>query len=135
MKNLLFVAALLVSWNLLFAQTNQKDPMIVKMVNEVSKDSLQSYVKTMVGFGTRNTLSTQTDPNRGIGAARNWVLSRFNEFAKQSGGRLTAIIDTTTLQKDGRRVDTILLLGNVMATLKGTDPTDKRIFIHQRTFG
>ena len=113
MKKLLFLYALITSWNLLFAQTNQKDPMIVKMVNEVSKDSLQSYVRTMVSFGTRNTLSTQTDPKRGIGAARNWVLSRFNEFAKQSGGRLTAIIDTTTLQKDGRRVDTTLLLGNV----------------------
>src|SRR6187397_3750289 len=131
MKKLLFAFVLLASWNLLFAQTNQKDPMIVKMVNEVSKDSLESYVKKMVSFGTRNTLSSQSDPNRGIGAARNWVLSRFNEFAKQSaaGGRLTAIIDTTTLQKDGRRVDTTLLLGNVMATLKGTDPTDKRIFI------
>src|SRR4026208_670236 len=128
MKKLLFAFVLLASWNLLFAQTNQKDPMIVKMVNEVSKDSLASYVKKMVSFGTRNTLSTQTDPNRGIGAARNWALSRFNEFSKQSGGRLTAIIDTTTLQK-GRRVDTTLLLGNVMATLKGTDPNDKRIFL------
>src|SRR6187401_1444915 len=128
MKKLLLAFAVIASWNLLFAQISQKDPMIVKMVNEVSKDSLQSYVKTMVSFGTRNTLSTQTDPNRGIGAARNWVLSRFNEFSKQSGGRLTAIIDTTTLQK-GRRVDTTLLLGNVMATLKGTDANDKRIFI------
>src|SRR6185503_15032890 len=107
----------------------QKDPAIEKMVGEVSKDSLESYVRKMVSFGTRNTLSTQTDPNRGIGAARNWVLGRFNEFARQSGGRLTAIIDTTTLQKDGRRVDTTLLLGNVMATLKGVDPNDKRIFI------
>src|SRR6478736_9675373 len=129
MKKLFFAFMLIASWNLLFSQTNQKDPMIVKMVNEVSKDSLQSYVKKMVSFGTRNTLSTQTDPNRGIGAARNWVLSRFNEFAKQSGGRLTAVIDTTTLQKDGRRVDTALLLGNVVATLKGTDANDDRIFI------
>src|SRR5436190_1729614 len=129
MKKMLSAFTLIASWNLLFAQTDQKDPMIVKMVSEVSKDSLQSYIKKMVSFGTRNTLSTQTDPNRGIGEARNWVLSRFNEFAKQAGGRLAAIIDTTTLQKDGRRVDTTLLLGNVMATLKGTDPTDKRIFI------
>lgn len=106
----------------------QRDPQIEKMITEVSKDSLQSYVKSLVSFGTRNTLSTQTDPTRGIGAARNWVLSRFNEFAKASGGRLTAIIDTTTLQKS-RRVDTTLLLGNVMATLKGTDPNDNRILI------
>jgi hypothetical protein len=108
--------------------TIQRDPLIEKMVSEVSKDSLQSYIKKLVSYGTRNTLSTQTDPKRGIGAARNWVLSRFNEFAKASGGRLTAIIDTVTLQKS-RRVDTTLLLGNVMATLKGTDANDNRIFI------
>ncbi len=112
------------------AQTTiDRDPQIAKMVSEVSKDSLESYIRKMVSFGTRSTLSTQTDPNRGIGAARLWVLSRFNEFAKQSGGRLTAVIDTVTLQPDGRRVDKPTLLGNVVATLKGTDPNDNRIFI------
>jgi len=107
----------------------QKDPLIEKMLKEVSADSLQSYIKTMVSFGTRNTLSTQKDPKRGIGAARNWVLSKFNEFAKQSNGRLSAFIDTTALQPDGRRVDSLLVLGNVVATLKGSDPNDNRIFV------
>lgn len=106
-----------------------RDPLIEKMVNEVSKDSLQSYIKKMVSFGTRNTLSTQSNPERGIGAARLWVLSRFNEFAKESDGRLTAFIDTVTLQPDGRRVNRPIVLGNVVATLKGTDPADDRIFI------
>jgi hypothetical protein len=82
-------------------------------------------------LGTRSTLSIQIDPKRGIGAARNWVLGRFNEFAQSSGGSLTAFIDTVTLQPDGRRVNKALLLGNVVATLKGTDPTDDRIFYHQ----
>lgn len=114
----------------LFSQTIiHRDPIIEKMVSEVSKDSLESYIRKLVSFGTRNTLSTQTDPKRGIGAARNWVLSRFHEFAGNSNGRLTAFIDTVTLQKDGRRVDTTIVLGNVVATLKGTDPTDDRIFL------
>src|SRR5258705_11827842 len=112
------------------AQTTiSRDPQIEKMVSEVSKDSLESYIRKMVSFGTRSTLSVQTDPKRGIGAARNWVLSRFNEFAKESGGRLTAFIDTITLQPDGRRIDKPTLLGNVVATLKGTDANDDRIFI------
>ncbi len=106
----------------------QRDPEIEKMVKEVNADSLKAYIYKLVSFGTRNTLSTQSDPNRGIGAARNWVLQKFNEFAKKSNGRLTAFIDTTTLQKGGR-VDTTLLLGNVMAILKGTDTADKRIFV------
>lgn len=106
----------------------QRDPEIEKMVKEVNADSLKAYIYKLVSFGTRNTLSTQSDPNRGIGAARNWVLQKFNEFAKKSNGRLTAYIDTTTLQKGGR-VDTTILLGNVMAILKGTDTADKRIFV------
>jgi peptidase M28-like protein len=114
----------------LFCQTSpSKDPQIEKMVQQVSADSLRSYVNRLVSFGTRNTLSTQTDPKRGIGAARLWVLSRFEEFARTSNGRLTAVIDTTTYKKDGRRVDRDILLGNVVATLKGTDANDNRIFI------
>ena len=113
-----------------FSQTIlNRDPQIEQMVKDVSADSLQSYINTLVSFGTRNTLSTQTNPKKGIGAARNWVLKKFNEFAKKSEGRLAAIIDTTTVPADGRRVDVPVVLGNVMATLKGTDPNDKRIFI------
>ncbi|HEY8690009.1 MAG TPA: M20/M25/M40 family metallo-hydrolase [Chitinophagaceae bacterium] len=129
MKKIVLIAGFLSLHNL-FAQTIvQRDPEIEQMVKEVSSDSIKSYIKTLVAFGTRNTLSTQTNLKRGIGAARIWVLQRFNEFAKQSNGRLSAIIDTTTLQPDKKRVDTLLLLGNVMATLKGTDPKNKRIFI------
>lgn len=130
MRVLVFLSTFILISLVTTAQTSiHRDPQIEKMVSGISKDSLEAYIKKLVGFGTRNTLSTQTDPKRGIGAARNWVLSRFNEFAKQSNGRLTTLIDTTTLQPDGRRVDAPLLLGNVVATLKGIDPNDDRIFI------
>jgi hypothetical protein len=129
MKQLFCIAFLFVSFPAFCQTTIQRDAEIEKMVKEISADSLKSYIKSMVAFGTRNTLSTQTNPKRGIGAARNWVLGKFNEFAKQSGGRLSAFIDTTTLQPDKRRIDTVTLLGNVVATLKGTDPNDNRIFI------
>jgi hypothetical protein len=113
-----------------FSQTIiNRDKEIDAMVKEVNADSLKSYINQLVSFGTRNTLSTQTDPKRGIGAARIWVLNKFNEFAKQSNGRLSAFIDTTTYKADGRRVSHDIILGNVVATLKGTDPDDKRIFM------
>ncbi len=106
-----------------------RDPEIDQMVKEISRDSLQSYIYKMVSLGTRNTLSTQSDPARGIGAAKEWVLSKFNDFAKQSGGRLTAIIDNEIYPADKRRVGHDIVLGNVVATLKGTDPNDNRIFL------
>ena len=130
MKKIIFPILLIILHQQLAAQTIiQKDKEIEQMVKEVSADSLRSYISSLVAFGTRNTLSTQTNNQRGIGAARNWVLNKFNLFALQSNGRLTAFIDTTTLQPDKRRIDTTILLGNVVATLKGTDPNDKRIFI------
>ena len=130
MKRILFLLMLVGCTQISTAQQIiDRDLEISQMVKEVNPDSLKAYIKAMVAMGTRNTLSTQTDPKRGIGAARNWVLNKFTEFAKKSNGRLTAFIDTTTLPPDGKRVDASLLLGNVVATLKGTDTADKRVFI------
>ena len=133
MRKLLFMAALVAGTMTVMTARAQttivRDPEIEAMVREVNPDSLHSYIVKMVSFGTRSTVSSTTDPKRGIGAARNWVLSKFEEFAKASGGRLTAYVDTTTYKADGRRVAHDISLGNTVATLRGTDPGDKRIFI------
>ncbi|GAB2786511.1 M20/M25/M40 family metallo-hydrolase [Rhabdobacter roseus] len=130
MKQTLLLYVLLISpLTYTFSQTIvQRDPAIAQLVAEVSADSLRAHVDGLVSFGTRHTLSGQ-EGQRGIGAAREWVLRKFQEYARQSGGRLTATIDTWTLQPDGRRVDKPVEMGNVMATLKGTDPADDRILL------
>lgn len=102
---------------------------IESMVKSVNKDSLKQYISTMVNFGTRSTLSDIKSKTRGIGAARNWVVAKFNQFAKQSDGKLTAFLDTTTFQSDGKRIDKATLLGNAVAILKGTDTNDKRVYV------
>lgn len=107
----------------------QRDTAIENMVNEVSPDLLRSYITQMISYGTRSTLSSTTDKKQGIGAARNWIAGKFQSFAAKANGRLTAYVDTTTLQPDGRRVNTAINLGNAMAILKGTDTADKRIFL------
>ncbi len=113
-----------------FGQTTiQRDPLIEQMVKEVSPDSLRAYIEKMVSFGTRSTLSTTTDPAKGIGAAREWVVKKFREFGKASNGRLQSYVDTTTLAADGRRIDSRISLGNAVAILKGTDPNDDRIYL------
>jgi Zn-dependent M28 family amino/carboxypeptidase len=107
----------------------RRDPEISGYVSQVNPDSLRSHILNLVSFGTRHTLSNQTSPKQGIGAAQRWVLSRFQAYAAASKGRMTAQIDTVTLKPDGRRVSRAFVLGNVVATLKGTDPTDPRIFV------
>ena len=132
MKNkIIFLVVFLLSAvaNSFSQQIIKKDAEIEAMVKEISVDSLTQNLTKLVSFGTRATLSNQSSNTNGIGASRAWILTRFNDYAKASNGRLSAFIDTTTYNADKRRVNRPIILGNVVATLKGTDPNDKRIFI------
>src|SRR4051812_40386856 len=60
-----------------------------RMLAEVDSRSLERYDRALVGFGTRHTLSSQDDPNRGIGAARDWIKRQFDAIAATSGGRMS----------------------------------------------
>ena len=51
-----------------------------------SPQRLRRSVTALVGFGTRHTLSTTTDPKRGIGAARDWTATQFRAIGADCGG-------------------------------------------------
>jgi hypothetical protein len=131
MKKILCLAIILSLFcaDLFSQQIVNRDPEIEAMVKEISSDSLKSYIQTLVSFGTRSTIGSTTDKKKGIGAARQWVVQRFTEFGRNSNGRMSAYVDTITLQPDGRRVDKAISLGNAVAVLKGTDPNDDRVYI------
>ncbi len=74
----------------------------------------------MVGFGTRHTASTTTDPKRGIGAARNWAASRFQEIAAKCGGCIT--VDRIARRFTGPRAPTGVVVEDVLGIQKGRDP-------------
>lgn len=112
-----------------FAQKQSKDEEVKKYVSQVNEDSLKSYIGKMVSFETRHTLSSTDDPKQGIGAARSWVIKKFNGYAKNSGGRMEVYLQQEDIQPDGKRIDKAVNLGNAVAFLKGTDPNDKRIFL------
>ena len=128
-KTIYFFATFLISTMCFAQQIIHRDTRIEAMVKEVNADSLQSYVRELVSFGTRNTLSSTTDTRKGIGAEREWVVKKFKQFAENSNGRMTAFVDTTTLLPDGRRIDQKISLGNAVAILKGTDTENTRVYI------
>jgi len=63
---------------------------IAQIVREIDARRIEQTIRTLVGFGTRNTLSVQNNPKRGIGAARDWLFDEFSKAAAQSG-RLRAL--------------------------------------------
>jgi hypothetical protein len=111
------------------ASAPKADPLIQKLVAQLSAKTLEADVRGLVAFGTRHTLSTTTDPKRGIGAARNWVAAEFERYSKDGGGRMKVEMDTFTIKPDGRRINKPVLMANVLATLPGTDSTDTRVLL------
>ncbi|RZM34619.1 MAG: M20/M25/M40 family metallo-hydrolase, partial [Sphingomonas sp.] len=81
---------------------------------------LKADVTEMVGFGTRHTASITTDPKRGIGAARNWAASRFQDIAATCGGCIT--IDRISRRFTGPRAPTGVVVEDVLGIQKGRDP-------------
>ncbi|OCX52415.1 peptidase M28 [Mucilaginibacter sp. PPCGB 2223] len=111
------------------AQTTVKqDAAIKQMVDEVSSQNIEAIVSKLVSFKTRNTLSDTTSKTEGIGAARNWIKSEMEKYAAASNGRMHVEFDVFT-QPAGGRFDKPTVLKNVLAILKGTDPTDTRIYV------
>lgn len=129
MKKILLLLACF-TFNFAFAQTQiiHRNAEIEKMIKEISATNLEKYVRDLAGFRTRHTLSPN-NPKEGISASQQYVLNHFKSFEAASSGRLTSFIDTYTIPADSRRIPTDSQSGNVMATLKGTDPKDDRVFI------
>jgi hypothetical protein len=104
-------------------------PEIRQMLHDVSADRIQQTIEKLVSFGTRHTLSSQTDPNRGIGAATNWVFDQFQQDAGASDGRMT-VEKQSFVQPPGPRNPTPVTVTNVIATLHGTQPESaNRIYV------
>jgi hypothetical protein len=104
------------------AQTGWKtvNPEIQSIVDSVSNESLESMLRRLEAFETRNTMSDPTSPRTGIGAARQWIYDQFKSFSP----RLEVSFDTHQIPKGGR-IYRDVELRNVIAVLPGTDPIGK----------
>ena len=77
MKNITFLIILIVS-----ITNAQTDIRIYDIVNDVKTERIKKDITTLANFGTRHTLSDTISDIRGIGAARRWIKSEFEEISK-----------------------------------------------------
>jgi hypothetical protein len=106
-----------------------RNPAIASIVRQIDASNIERTIRQLAAFGTRNTLSEQNDPKRGIGAARDWLYAEFQKAAATSGGRMT-VEKQSYEQAKAPRVPQPTIITNVVATLKGSQPeaTD-RIYV------
>lgn len=85
----------------------------------ISESRLRADVERLIGFGTRHTLSSQTDPARGIGAARAWAEAEFRKTSAACGGCLEIALPERMVTGDRVPVPTRLV--NVVAIQRGVE--------------
>ena len=94
-----------------------KGPELMEIIAPVSGERMKRDIAKMVSFGTRHTLSSQTDPKRGIGASVRWAEAEM----KKLGLETLQTCDTVT----GRRVPNPTRVCNAVAIQRGTErPND-----------
>lgn len=93
----------------------------------ISEARLRADVEKLVGFGTRHTLSSQTDPKRGIGAARKWAEAEFRKTSAACGGCLEIVLPETVVSGDRVPVPTRLV--NVVAIQRGSERPNEVVIV------
>jgi hypothetical protein len=95
----------------------------------INEKTMREIIHEQVSCGTRLTLSSWTDPKRGIGCGRDFVMKRFNDIAAGSNGKLEIVWDKFE-SKSERTGPNPVHLENVYGVIKGSDPNlAKNIFI------
>ncbi|MEJ2010449.1 MAG: M28 family peptidase, partial [Acidobacteriota bacterium] len=98
-------------------------------LSDVSQSALTKTIEGLVSCGTRHSLSSWTNPKRGIGCGRDHIVAEFKKIAQESGGRLKVVVDHFEAEArttGNKRVP----LENVYAILPGSDPAlAKTVFV------
>ena len=92
-----------------------------------SPEQLKATVEKLVSFGTRHTLSTTTDPERGIGAARDWTAAEFGRISAACGGCLTVERPQRTFT--GPRAPNGVIVQDVLAIQRGTGDPNRVVIV------
>jgi len=103
------------------------DRELLEILNDLDENRMHAIVQKLTTFGTRHTMSSQTDPQRGIGAARDWLFAAMQDIAAPSNGRMTVRLQSYT-QQPTSRIPTATVITNVIATLRGS-VTPERMYV------
>lgn len=106
---------------------DRDQPVLHEIVQRVDAHELERSIATLVGFGTRHTLSDTTSATRGIGAARSWVRTTFEGYRAACDGCLEIVLPATTVS--GARVPAPARIENVLAVQRGTSDPDRVVII------
>jgi len=101
-------------------------PALRDIAQAPSPERIEADIHTLVGFGTRHTLSDVTSETRGIGAARRWIKQEFDAISKDCGGCLEVYFQSRVVSGEPR-IPTPTDVVSVIAVLKGSTEPNRYI--------
>lgn len=97
------------------------DTRMYDIIAAVSADRIAQDIRTLAGFGTRNTFSDTVSETRGIGAARRWIKAEFDQISAECEGCLEVFYQKDFVTREGNdRVPHDAWVVNVVAIQRGT---------------
>ncbi len=108
---------------------NHPDSILLGVVNEVSKDTLISWLSKIDSYYNRNTGSDTVSDVRGIGAVRRWIYSKFIEISNANENRLIVSYMDFDINVCG-----MYHHRNVFGILPGTDTANSEIIFIEGHF-
>ncbi|HSK19307.1 MAG TPA: M28 family peptidase [Longimicrobiales bacterium] len=108
-----------------------RDARIYDIVDDVSAERIEADIRTLAGFGTRNTYSDTLSATRGIGAARRWIKAEFDRISNACGGCLEVSYQSSTVQgrPQGATEPQPVNVVNVIAILRGTTHPNRYVIM------
>jgi hypothetical protein len=103
------------------------DLRIYGIIAASSPERIEADVRTLAGFGTRNTLSDTLSDTRGIGAARRWIKAEMDRISTACGGCLEVFYQEAVQQ--GGRLPQPVNVVNVVGVLRGTAHPDRYVIM------
>lgn len=126
MRTIYFIGFLCFS-QLFFGQT---DPKMYSIIDQIDTKRIESDIRTLANFGTRNTFSDTTSNQRGIGAARRWIKSEFEKVSKDCSNCLDVFYQKDFVTtNDGERVPKDTWIVNVVAIQRGTANSNRYVIM------
>lgn len=102
-------------------------PQLAEIAARVDPQALRAVIDRLVGFGTRHTASDAISDTRGIGAARRWVRSRFEEISRICGGCLS--VEAVQATVSGERLTQPTRIVDVLGIQRGTGDPGRVVLI------
>ncbi|MES2901107.1 MAG: M20/M25/M40 family metallo-hydrolase [Pseudomonadota bacterium] len=107
----------------------RRQAQIDKIVADISPQRIEAYVRKLVSFETRHTMSDTVSDKTGIGAARRWIKAELDRCNAQAGNRMTVAFDSHVTPVSAR-ISTPTEIVNVVATLPGSQAASKeRLYV------